>query len=166
MLIPSDWNGFTWQFNGFYTLNGHNLSFINLGCNPSKLGWSVGVLEYWSIGNNSKAERAGGGSFRAQNCYRFASGKINGKLSLLRAVLGKSPSIPLCKRGKNSWCPDLLRCCDKWRIKHVKCTLIESSLDQELSVVRFGLSDGELPNYYSPMVRLLISIFFVLYECS
>jgi len=47
MLIPSDWNGFTWQFNGFYTLNGHNLSFINLGCNPSKLGWSVGVLEYW-----------------------------------------------------------------------------------------------------------------------
>ena len=38
-------------------------------------------------------------------------------------------------------------------------TLIESSLDQELSVVSFGLSDGELPNYYSPMVRLLISGF-------
>ena len=38
-------------------------------------------------------------------------------------------------------------------------TLIESSLDQELSVVRFGLSDGELPNYISLMVRLLTSAF-------
>ena len=38
-------------------------------------------------------------------------------------------------------------------------TLIESSLDQELSVVSFGLSDGELPNYVSLMVRLLISGF-------
>jgi hypothetical protein len=28
-----------------YTLNGYNLSFVNLGCDPSKLGWSIGVLE-------------------------------------------------------------------------------------------------------------------------
>ena len=28
-----------------YTLNGHNLSLLNLGCDPSKLGWSIGVLE-------------------------------------------------------------------------------------------------------------------------
>jgi len=33
--------------------------------------------------------------------------------------------------------------------------LIESSLDQELSVVRCGLSDADLPNYISLMVRLL-----------
>ncbi len=29
------------------------MSFQNLGCDHSNLGWSVGVLEYWSIGNNS-----------------------------------------------------------------------------------------------------------------
>jgi hypothetical protein len=28
----------------------------------------------------------------------------------VRAVLEKSPSIPLCKRGKQSECPDLLIC--------------------------------------------------------
>ena len=38
-------------------------------------------------------------------------------------------------------------------------TIIESRLDQELSVVRFGLSDGELPNYVLLMVRLLTSGF-------
>jgi hypothetical protein len=38
-------------------------------------------------------------------------------------------------------------------------TLIESSLDQELSVVSFGLSGGELPNYISLMATLLTSGF-------
>ncbi len=40
-------------------------------------------------------------------------------------------------------------------------TLIESSLDQELSVVRsgFGLSNGEPPNYISLIERLLTSGF-------